>query len=264
MSRYGSMTIDQLGDPAHPDFDPNFVGFRPAPAPWGPTGTYDPGAFEIITGRDGTGHALRIYRTGQTQTASNSWWSDNLPAPSDAAHHFFQWWGRIVTASDLTQSLNVKWFMARHDGGGNRFQWNTYWIVGDQHDTMPPTGTTVWMGYENGTALAQQAVGPYFSDLATPNGGWHRFTYEYKPNTSAGARDGIARMWVDGVKVIDISADAVGVTPIGGTKPWCTWSDVDGINVLDPVVSVTWPSVQTTGSPAWTMDVDDFRWWTAP
>jgi len=72
--------------------------------------------------------------------------------------------------------------------------------------------------------MGYQPVGPYWNQLN--NNQWHRATYLLQPASSPGATDGVARMWVDGTKIVDISAAAAGVTPPGGTKVWCTMAEV--------------------------------------
>jgi hypothetical protein len=68
-------------------------------------------------------------------------------------------------------------------------------------------------------------------------------------------------MWIDGIKVIDISASAVGVTPPGGAKTWCEVDDIDALAVANGILYVRFGSTQTTTTPAWTYDIDDFVWW---
>ena len=92
----------------------------------------------------------------------------------------------------------------------DRVQWNTHDHLPCQTDDHHPTYWQVYDQSRETTCQANQPVGPYFNDVADNQ--WHRFTYEYRPNSAAGARDGVARMWVDGVKVIDVSAAAIGVT----------------------------------------------------
>ena len=89
-----------------------------------------------------------------------------------------------------------------------RVQWNT-------HSALPcPTGAgkyTYWQVYDQAETFCQgnQPVGPYFDDVA--DGQWRRYTYEYRPNSSVGARDGSARMWINGVKI----GTSVRGTPFG-------------------------------------------------
>jgi hypothetical protein len=175
------------------------------------------------------------------------------------ATHYLSYWARVSANGSVSRPLAVKWFEIWHQKT-DRMQWNT-------HDHLPWTGgsstRTYWQVYDQGHATSQQAaqpVGPYFGDLAN-DGQWHRFTYAYRPQSASGARDGFARMWVDGTKVIDISAATINVTPPGGSKPWCLADDVDKIAVNDGIEYARWGSTQTTSSPAWTYDIDDFVWW---
>ncbi len=214
----------------------------------------------VSPGYGGTGQALRQVYAGANQE-SHTWDLINAPTLPDTATEFFQYEGRVTLAAPITNTvLAFKWFMGFHRNG-NRVQWNT-------HDHLPcgvdsPKGYSLWQVYDDGgetTCQANQPVGPYPVDVF--DGRWHRFTYEYRPNTSPGSRDGIARMWIDGTKVIDVSASAVGVTPAGGYKPWCQWDDVDGLST-QAIDLIRWAGNLTTTTPGFTVDMDDFMWWRA-
>ena len=68
-------------------------------------------------------------------------------------------------------------------------------------------------------------------------------------------------MWIDGVKIIDISMAAVGVTPPGGHKPWSELDDLDALATADGISTLWWGGTQTDPTPPWTLDIDDFIWW---
>jgi uncharacterized protein YjdB len=213
----------------------------------------------LSPGFGGAGHALRQVYSGVNQE-SHDWDLINPPTTPDTTTHFFQYEGRVTVAGSIANTtLAFKWFMAFHRDG-SRVEWNT-------HDHLPcakdsPKGNSVWQVYDQAYTVCQanQPVGPYPVDAF--NGQWHRFTYQYKPNTSTGSRDGVARMWIDGTKVIDISAAAVGVTPTGGYKTWCNWDDVDALSTQG-IVLLRWAGNLTTTTPGFTVDMDDFLWWRA-
>ena len=217
----------------------------------------DPNNQLVSPGRGGAGHALRQVYSGADQD-THTWDLINVPTTPDTTTHFFQYWARVTIASPLGRTvLAFKWFMAFHRDG-NRVQWNT-------HDHLPCVATApqsfVWQVYDGGgetTCQANQPVGPYPEQVF--DGEWHRFTYEYRPNTVPSSRDGIARMWVDGTKVIDISAAAVGLTPPGGYKAWCEWDDVDALSTQG-IDLIRWAGNLTTTTPPFVVDMDDFRWW---
>jgi len=118
-----------------------------------------------------------------------------------------------------------------------------------------------WMVYDQGQTASQgtQPVGPYFDELNDYQ--WHRFTYQYKPNSSLGARDAIARMWINGTKMIDVSISACGITPPLGEKVWCNVDDIDNLATADGIRNMHWGATQTTSSIPWTYDFDDVYWW---
>jgi hypothetical protein len=214
----------------------------------------------LITGRSGSGKALRLIYSGVYQDA-HSWTLRNGPALPDTTTHYFSYWARVTLSAPMpVNALPLKWFMAWHSV--NRVEWDT-------HDYLPcniytPTGQhTVWQVYDNGPSACQgnQPIGPYPDDVF--NGQWHRFTYQYRPNTTTSSRDGLARMWVDGVKVIDISRAACGTTPPGGYKVWCSVDDIDALNTVGLIGYLQFGANLTkdAGGP-FTIDLDDFTWWT--
>ncbi len=120
-----------------------------------------------------------------------------------------------------------------------------------------------WQVYDKSVLTSCQGNQPIGAGLYPGDkfdGQWHRYTYQYRPNTSPGSRDGIARMWVDGTKIIDVSAAAVGITPPGGFKTWCNWNDVDAL-ASEGIDMLGFGSVLTTSTPSFTLDIDDFIWW---
>ncbi|HET7188412.1 MAG TPA: Ig-like domain-containing protein [Gemmatimonadaceae bacterium] len=228
----------------------------PNPSPLLVSRPIDASKNQLIPGRNG-GTALRGAFTGTYQDGTE-WEALNVPIPADTATHYFQYWARVTLSAPLTNTLNVKWFEAWHRTT-DRVQWNTHWP-----DPGHPGANcnTCWQVYDQGRATygqGDQPVGPDFDQTA--DGQWHRFTYAYRPQTRAGARDGFAKMWVDGVKIIDISAATLNVVPPGGDKVWCGTQDLDAIAINEGIRVVVWGSTQTTDTPPWTYDVDDFIWW---
>ena len=228
----------------------------PVPSPYTNSVPVETNHNEVIsTGR--TGKALRMIYTGEYQWGSD--FATVLTTPqADTATHYFQYWARVTFAAPLTSPLSVKWFMAWHRQL-DRIQWNTHWPA---RAHTQATRSTIWQVYDQGretSGQGDQPVGPYFDQVTDAQ--WHRYTYAYRVNSAPGRRDGFAQMWVDGVKMIDISAATIGVTPPGGTKPWCLAEDVDALAVNEGIAAIRWGAPQTTTSPAWTYDVDDVLWW---
>ena len=212
----------------------------------------------LAPGRGGFGKALRMRYAGLG--AAHDWDVVNAPVLPDSTTHFLQFSGRF-TISALTGVLAIKFFEAYHRDY-SRVQWNT-------HDHLPcPTQArgigTYFQVIDRDVTNCQgnQAVGPYAQDVIVDHQ-WHRYTFQFKANTSRGSRDGIARMWIDGIKVIDISASAVGVTPPGGYKTWCDVDDIDALSTQG-IEYIRWGGQLSTepGSP-FTLDIDDFVWWRA-
>lgn len=208
-------------------------------------------------GRSGSGKALRMAYTGAYQSSAG--WDINFaPTTPDTTTHFFQYWARVTMSFPLgTGELPIKWFMGFHRSG-LRIQWNT-------HNHLPCPEQllnihTYWQSSDTRETRCQanQPVGPY--PIEVFDGTWHRFTYMYRPNTAVGARDGVARMWIDGVKVIDVSASSVGVRPAGGYKTWAEFDDLDQLDTQG-IVLLRFGGTLTATVPPFNYDIDDFMWW---
>ena len=258
----GYTDITSMGRVINPSNDsvPRIVPY-PSPATNGqPVNTT---TNQLISGRGGAGKALRMSFDGvaQDQATFIAWYMPWKAGPP--ATDYFQYWARVNVSRPLNGStLAVKWFEAWHFvAGQDRVQWNT-------HNALPcPTGIhpNYWQVYDGSrqtTCQGNQPIGPYFDNITDNQ--WHRYTFAYRPNSAPGARDGFARMWIDGVRIIDISATTIGVTPPAGENPWCSADDVDALSVnpgTDAIDELRWGSVQTTNTPPWTLDIDDFIWW---
>jgi hypothetical protein len=107
-------------------------------------------------------------------------------------------------------------------------------------------------------------VGPYWNQVN--NNQWHRVTYVYQPASAPGATDGVARMWIDGTKIVDVSAAAAGITPPGGTKVWCTLAEVATLDVAQ-IGMINLGEYMNGGlgdgvtDLPMALDFDDFSWW---
>ena len=76
-------------------------------------------------------------------------------------------------------------------------------------------------------------------------------------------------MWVDGTKIVDVSAAAAGVTPSGGTKVWCTMAEVAQLDTYQTGMINLGEYMNgglgdgVTDLPM-TLDFDDLGWWKLP
>lgn len=223
-------------------------------------------------GPSGSGKMIRfVYTGGVAHDESHELYLRGMPTLPDSTVHVFEYWARVTMdtplndRSDVQSVAALKWFMAWHRDPGPenmfRIQWNT-------HDYLPgalppvPVKSCLWEVYDTAETAGQahQPVEPWATDIFN-SGTWHRFKHRFKPNSYHGARDGYAQMWIDGVKMIDISAAAVGVTPVGGWKTWCEWDDVDALGIT----TVNFLKIMgnlTTNVSGFTVDWTLFKWWT--
>lgn len=254
LDRYTSTT--QMGA-----FPYAFAGpmLAPNPAPSQTSQPVDTQHVKLIVGRGNTGKALRLAYDGIYQESHNVA-VINVPAQPDNQTVVLTYWARVTPASTwpLSQPLAVKWIEAWHNHSQNtRLQFNTRY---PSSSNTKQTAKTVWQVIDQAESATNgdQPLGPYFQNLADSQ--WHRYTHAIRPHTSAAVRDGFAKMWIDGVLVIDVEQAAVGVIPAGGLSAWCSQIDVNNLSIADGVSFFRWGGPQTTNTGAWTFDIDDITW----
>ena len=231
----------------------------------------NPRGYAVITpDRDGVGKGLRlVYHRGGGERLI--WKTD----PEDNAH-----WYEPANAAFVVQY----WFRISKNGGpggGPGFnntavgmKWIEFWRVGMSDRTQfgvtagdPLTGPLWHVNAAGKGPFGYQPGGPYWNQVNDNR--WHRATYLYQPSSGLGATDGIARMWIDGTKIVDVSATAAGSIPAGHTRPWSTMGDVAAldstktgtINLGEYMNGKAGDGV--TDLPM-TLDFDDFKWWKLP
>jgi hypothetical protein len=253
----------------------------------------------LSPGRGGTGHALRadfslapVSPLGSQNQRSINWltpWNvssgflarllrilrPDWPAMSSytpaTAKVVVQYWFRF-SAGGTPYNGGTKWLEAFVRAGTYRWQtgidqytgggWNPYVIA-------PPAAAQGEVFHFNNsgsptdanghTHQAEQPVGPWISDIN--DGNWHRWTALYQASSSPGAGDGMVRVWIDGTKIMDLSASAVGVTPPGGLKPWC-YAGEPVVIPADPIGYLQLPGVANNISGTlYTLDHDDLVIW---
>ena len=228
------------------------------------------GYFVIAPGRGDTGKAVRlVYLTGAQRLLwkTNPEDNHNWYTPADAPI-VVQYWFRISKNGGPggspgygSTAVGMKWIEFWRVGMGDRTQFGP--TRGD------PTTGPLWSVHSGGSdsIMGYQPVGPYWNQLNDNQ--WHRATYLLQPASAAGRTDGVARMWVDGTKIVDISAAAAGVTPPGGTKVWSTIGEVvrldtyqtGTINLGEYMNGRLGDGVSDLPM---SLDFDDFKWWRLP
>jgi len=229
-----------------------------------------PNNYAVINpGLGSTGKALElVYINGggerfiwKTDPENNAWYT-----PADAAT-VIQYYFRISKNGGPgggpgygSTDKGMKWIELWNLNGQDRTQFSV--TAGDA-----TTGPLWHVNPASRGTLGYQPVGPYWNQVN--NNQWHRATYLYQPASSPGSMDGIARMWIDGTKVVDVSASAAGITPPGGTKVWCTSAEValldvaavGTINLGEYMNGIAGDGV--TDLPM-ALDFDDLKWWKLP
>lgn len=230
--------------------------------------------FSLILGRTGSGKALRIAYTGDGVTQdSHNVESLNITAVPSNRTSYVSYYARVIIAAPGigSNTLALKW-MEHWYNDGTRNQFNTHDHCAFDCSTPQPTPGwhTYWQFWDtHGGDTAQQAMQPVRPNFNTEvaDGQWHHFTHAFRENSVNGARDGFARMWIDGVQMMRVEQTAVNVTPTGsyagdGYTVWCKQDDVDGITAGQSMVKLRFPSTETGDVvPTFTVDYDDLTWW---
>ena len=232
----------------------------PVSSPVWDGGAVDPTTHQLVTGRGGTGQAIQLTYPGTVQAAPGwaCYWVGSAPVSTPT---YIQFWFKVGSGVPISGTVAIKFIELFHQSGNaGRAQFNTHSpSLGD-----PSGQATVWQFYDGaGTATndqGDQPFGPYFDSLLN-DGLWHRMTCAYKSHSAVGTKDGLARMWLDGTKLVDVEQATVGVTPPGGVKEWCSQADVDAMSVGVNVDQINWGGAQTTATTQWTYAIDDFLWW---
>ena len=191
-----------------------------------------PAGYSLVTGRGGSGNALSnhfVADPGFTQV-NNFIWTPNWGS-GGITDYFAYASGRTIVIQSWFKGtgpgrIYAKWTEMWYNGGTNpsgRIQMGIWYTHRNSSWHVNANGPT--------DRVAAQPVGPY-PEIMTDNQ-WHRMTIAYKPNSSGygqnpSSRDGLFRAWIDGTKIIDLSASAIGVTPPGGTWPWATGYNFNG------------------------------------
>lgn len=221
----------------------------------------------LTTGRGGSGKAIRNdvqsdplhHQQGFTWLSPWSASGGNWGTYSSTGAIVAQIWFR-ASSGGTPAPLGCKWLELWYVGGASRMQ------VGMEG----ADGQTFHVSNDGRSVAALQPVGPYWSSVN--NNAWHWFTIAAKRNTTgvaacggtcgpySSSRDGYVRAWIDGTKIIDLSAAAAGITPPGGTKVWCTLAEVDEIvpdNYKYSKIADTFNGTDV----AFTLDFDDYKVW---
>ena len=284
---FDAYTLDSLRPPcgtAPPRIIDHAVPYCTAGAGW----TYDA---NVTLGTGRSGQAAQWHYDGVYQEIHGVFLPDGAVKPTGKSTVVVQYWAKFTpdTAGQFQRTdangnpnamFQIKNIMLWHtaNGDNNRFQ-----IMTHMHGACPKYGPAytmlgvVDMGGADGDlgCTSDQPVGPFLNSFA--NAQWHRWTIMFRPNTSQGSRDGLARLWIDGALVIrmDRQACVADVTaevsqPIaGGWKAWCDLAELDALySGANGISGIQWGANRTdaptpgmnVGMP-FTMAIDDVRWW---
>lgn len=276
-------TADTLSDNSNAYFMENFDRYTDGPGDIGQSGSYMWGnsshytsprttietaaasVFSLVTGRGGSGLAARTYFTAAQQ--QRDWVTPGRPTGDVIGTYsgafVAQFYVRFPDDNGIMNGGKFFEMMYKNGSSGtDRIEFSIK--TGSPRYFVVNAGNA---GQVPGAEIGEQPVGIYPDSIN--DGAWHRITVSYKVNTTAGSpssRDGHFKGWVDGVKVVDISNEMIGVTPTGGTKEWCSAADVDNIGegTNHHVHHLTFPNVINNLTASFNIDYDDVTFWAVP
>jgi len=226
---------------------------------------------DLLTDPDGS-KFMRIFYTGVAQNGP----SFNVyggKEKNDLATHYARYLARVTYPGDIGNlTIAIKWFLMWHHkltatGGATRVQHNTHgaWPIPPEWKVPAKSPWQMYDGGDISEGNGMQPVGPYLNDLV--NTGWFECIHAHRAHSAEGVYDGLSQMFVNQQKILDVRLAMVGVTPPGGTKPWCTQADVELIDVNNGIGHPTdrqleWGGVHTDQQlKPWTYDVKGVQWW---
>lgn len=259
-----------------------FNGIGCAPPSCGAVGTIDDpynanGPYNTITSAGRSGKAFRLYyppsASPSVQNASQVLALVNFANQAVGKDAIVQYWVRATPAGPFSGQPGFKWIELwpnidpSVNSYGNVVSGRTQFSLGYSTtvNARATAATTFWRVNPNSQGeFGEQAYpSPSFTDIA--DGNWHSITVEFKSNSTVGAADAIARMWVDHIEIVDVELPSEGVTPPGAQKVWCKAGDTRVLIVNDGITRISLGSVEFSvggGSvPAITLDFDDFQYW---
>lgn len=278
VTRYVSVTQMGAVTPS-PALTSPYLSFNPSPHE---TSTpVDTSHVSLITGRNGTGQAVRLTYQGGPSVGGQDQESANLcailaPAQPNNQTVNVTYYARFTASGwDVSSTaLGLKWIEMWHNSpiDNTRHQHHLRYRtnlndapIQDQltYTPGPLNGATVWQILDQleTSRCAGQPTGQFFLNVA--DGNWHLFTHSFRPNSTNGARDGWGKMWIDGVLCLDVENATIGQRPTGGEKEWGMAQDLDSnIATANGIHHLVWGAVRTTDTGPFTLDVTEITWWT--
>jgi hypothetical protein len=219
-----------------------------------------PATVSLVSGRSGHGQALRItYPRQATRNAQSRHYvgTEGVSTPTGVSS-FQEVWIRTSPGAS-PDGYSPKWIQHYHPAvpgsSANRIQISSFKFGAGSRSPSGLAGRDCWHVNSLANSLACSRNAPRWRDIN--DGQWHRFTTEVRAHSARGARDGVARLWIDGLVVVDLSAAGVAA---GRTNEAELSQLVYGV----PITDIHLGDLLFLGTVAtWTMDMDDFRRWRA-
>jgi hypothetical protein len=216
-----------------------------------------PATAALVPGRGGHGQAVRITYPRQVGNAQGRHYvgTEGVSTPPGVSS-FQEVWIR-TSAGASPDGFSPKWIQHYHPAvpgvPATRIQISSFRFEPGSRALRGLPARDYWHVNSMANSLALSRSGPSWRNVN--DGEWHRFTTEVRAHTRQSARDGVARLWIDGILAVDLSAAGVAAGR-------ASERDLAGLAYGVPITDIHLGDVLFLGRVAtWTMDVDDFRRW---
>jgi hypothetical protein len=130
----------------------------------------------------------------------------------------FRFWFKISQYNGMAGQAGWKFFEMWRPDGIQRTQLSFL--------TLTDPTASLCMNYDSTGAVGLTPFGASYNLPTINDNTYHKLTLLRKSQTGTNG-DGYTQVWIDGFKMLDISQAAVGITPPGGSKVWCTQAEVN-------------------------------------
>jgi uncharacterized repeat protein (TIGR01451 family) len=219
-----------------------------------------PATVALVPGRGSSGQAVQITYPTQIGTAQARHYVGTYGISTPAAVSTFQEvWIRVSPGASVI-GTSPKWIQHYHPDleGTSRIQISSF-RFGSSDPSLAglPGRSDGGFDYFHVNSLANSLGlarnGPRWNDVN--DGAWHRYTTEVRSHSAQGAGDGVARLWIDGILVVDLSAAGIVAERSG-------YAELNQLAYNVPITDIHLGELLFLGStPTWSMDIDDFKRW---
>lgn len=188
--------------------------------------------FALVTGKDGSGKAIQNIFPVSGGQPGDKWWLTNAPSIDISKTIYTRVWAKFDGATPTEPKVTKFHQQGMRDYGGGSVPQFTIVdgrapYTGAYNPFSGPEGPSrsIWRvddnfsdvvsAFPDGNDQGLQAVGPFPTDNW---GTWREFIFAFRPRVTGDSSSAIRDLWIDGVLVLSVKLDSVGVVPDGSVE----------------------------------------------